>query len=366
MSYNFISKVSLWAYKMTLNDIKIPKNRRTIPDLAKAAGVSVATVNRVIGGSGKVREATMQRVLQAAEEIGFYGAAAIQGRVRAARPKDRFTVLLQQPSRKFYQTLGAHLEKAAASFKDRDVALTLEYMDDLSPDRVAAKMLELGSTSEGLAIVAADHPLVSEAIDTLSEGGTPVLGLITPLTAQHNVGFVGLDNWKVGRTAAWAFDHICKEEGKIGILVGSHRYRNQDLNESGFRSYFREYSSGFSLLEPLSTFESSAAARDMTEVFLREHPDLVGFYISGGGITGALAAIRDTGRAGNLVTVGYELFETTKAALIDGTLTFLISHPLEKLAHETLSMMIRAKLAGADAGSQRMLLNFEIYTRENI
>jgi hypothetical protein len=35
------------------------------------------------------------------------------------------------------------------------------------------------------------------------------------------------------------------------ILVGNHRYRCQEMNESGFRSYFREHAPGFTLLEPL-------------------------------------------------------------------------------------------------------------------
>ena len=69
------------------------------------------------------------------------------------------------------------------------------------------------------------------------------------------------------------------------------------MNESGFRSYFREYAPEFTLLEPLSTFESSAVAQEMTEKLLRDHPDLAGLYVAGGGITGALAALRASGRA---------------------------------------------------------------------
>ena len=59
--------------------------RPTIPDLAEAAGVSVATVNRVLSGAGNVRLATRERVQQAAEEIGFYGLGSIQARVRGWR-----------------------------------------------------------------------------------------------------------------------------------------------------------------------------------------------------------------------------------------------------------------------------------------
>jgi LacI family transcriptional regulator len=48
----------------------IVMGRPTIYDLAQAAGVSVSTINRVIGG-GAVRHATMRRVRDAAETIGF-------------------------------------------------------------------------------------------------------------------------------------------------------------------------------------------------------------------------------------------------------------------------------------------------------
>ena len=52
--------------------------------------------------------------------------------------------------------------------------------------------------------------------------------------------------------------------------------------------------------------------------------------------------------------------------LIDGTLTMAISHPMETFARETISTLIKAKRAGADAGAQRVALGFEIYTSENV
>jgi LacI family transcriptional regulator len=107
-------------------------------------------------------------------------------------------------------------------------------------------------------------------------------------------------------------------------------------------------------------------AREMTEQLLREHPDLCGLFISGGGITGALAALRATPRRDDFVAVGYDLFEATRAALIDGTLTLVISHPLDRFARETVATMINAKNAGPGAGAQHVTLGFEIYTSENI
>ncbi len=138
------------------------------------------------------------------------------------------------------------------------------------------------------------------------------------------------------------------------------------MNESGFRSYFREHNSNFTVLEPRATYESAAAARELTESLLIENPDLCGLFVSGGGITGALAALRDTPKRDDFVAVGYELFDETRAALIDGTLTMVISHPMEAFARETLNTLIKAKRAGIDAGAQRVALGFEIYTSENV
>ena len=341
-------------------------NRPTIPDLAKAAGVSVSTVNRVLNQPESVRQGTRERVMNAAEKIRFYGLGTIQHAVRAGFETHKIGILLHQKSRRFYRNLGEALETETRRYNGDRIELTLDYLEDLSPERIAERLIALGNQCESIGLVAAQHPVVADAIDTVISKGVPVAALIGPLSAQGNVSFVGLDNWKVGRTAAWAFHNIVKEPGTIGILVGNHRYRNQEMNESGFRSYFREHNPAFQLLEPLATYESAAAARELVEGLLNEHPDLCGLFVSGGGITGALAALRNTPKRQDFVTVGYDLFDETRAALIDGTLTMVISHPMETFARETISTLVRAKKAGIDAGAQRVALGFEMYTSENV
>ncbi|WP_322046741.1 LacI family DNA-binding transcriptional regulator [Paraburkholderia sp. J67] len=340
--------------------------RPTIKDLASAAGVSVATINRVIGGSGQVKEQTMHRVLEAAEQVGFYGLGALQHRVAAAREKFRFGVVIQSPNKAFSAVVARSLKAAAESHTESQILLQVELLEDLSPEQVSSKMLEISSKVDGITVLAAEHPLVVDAIDRLSSQGLPVVALISSLSAHSQVCYVGLDSWKVGRTAAWAFDHMCKSPGKIGILVGTHRYRCHDLYESGFRSYFRELAAEFTLLEPISTFESDTIARELTETLLREHPDLKGIYVSGGGIGGVLAALRAGNHERKLITVGHDLMETTKSGLLDGTLTMVISHPFQTIANEAIVAMIRARKAGNEMGRYAAVVPFEVYTSENI
>jgi LacI family transcriptional regulator len=343
-------------------------SRPTIRDLAQAAGVSVATVNRVIAGTGQVRPATAQQVLQAAQTIGFHATAVIQQGATATRALHRLGVILQSPHGHFTDALTAALERGASDARDTmdtEVRLRIEQVGDLSPEQVSARMLALADQFDALAVLAAEHPLVTEAIEQLAGRDIPVVAIVSPLSARGGLAYVGLDSWKVGRTAAWGFDHVCREPGRLGILVGTHRYRCHDLYESGFRSYFREHASPYAVLEPLSTFESDAIARELTEKLLRDHADLRGVYVSGGGIQGTLAAVRASGRK-DLVVIGHDLLPSTRAGLLDGTLTLVISHPFDRLAQEIVNTTLAARKAGPDAGGRTVQVPFELYTRESL
>jgi LacI family transcriptional regulator len=227
-------------------------------------------------------------------------------------------------------------------------------------------MVKLGSKVDALGVVAAEHPRITQAIEHLAEKGVPTFALISALTAGCGVGYVGLDNWKLGRTSGWAIAGLCKKPGRIGIIVGSHRYRCQELNEIGFRSYFREHAPQFQLLEPMSSLEDRRYAEEMTRDLLKRAPDLVGLYIAGGGITGVMQVLRETGAHENLVTVGYELMEQTRSGLLDGILTLVLSHPMKALAASAADAMAEATTESRHRPLAQVVLPFEFYTAENV
>ena len=214
--------------------------------------------------------------------------------------------------------------------------------------------------------VAAVHPLVSQAVDTLQQSGVPVFAPISHLFATGAVSDVGRDNWKAGRTAAWTIASVCKSPGKVAILVGSHRFRCREMNESGFRSYFREFAPQFTILEALSTFETSAVAEEMTERLLIEHPDLKGLFVAGGGITGAIRALRPSGKSGRIVAVGQQLMDNTRDGLLDGTLTMILNDRVDMMVREAIAGMMRACQDPPNHGKQTVVLPLDICIRENI
>lgn len=340
--------------------------RPTIADLARAAGVGISTVDRVLNGRDPVRRATAERVLAAAEQIGFHATGAIRQRLGVDRPERVLGFVLQQRSSRFYAQLGAALAEAAKAAPAIRGRPRIEYLEDLSPGAVAERLLKLGKDVDAIALVAADHPRVTQAIDQLQAGGVPVLALISDLSAPRRAGYVGLDNWKVGRTAAWAITHLCRKPGHVGILVGSHRYRCQEACEMSFRSYCREHAPGFHLLEPRTSLEDARYAHASTLELLQRDPDLVGLWVAGGGIEGVMQALRDEGAADRVVTVGLDLTEETRSGLIDGALKLVLSHPMRRLAEAAVEAMAEAIEHGRREPAPQILLPFDIYTPENV
>lgn len=340
--------------------------RPTIKDLALEADVSVSTVNRVLSGHQKVRETTIKQVLEAAERIGFYGLHAIEHRLKTKLTRFRFGVLLQQKNTSFYKDVAEAFYSAAANVEDVRIDIDIEYMEDLSPEYIASRIAELGESCDALAIVAAQHPRISQAVQQVREKGKPVFAIISALPIATGTHYIGLDNWKVGRSAAWSIHHMAKQPGPVALFVGNHRYRCQEANEIGFRSYFREHAPEFELLDVHSTYENDQIARDLTERLLHQRPNVVGLYVAGSGLAGTLEAIREVKPDNPPLVVGHELAPAHVQGLLDGTLTLLLANMVDRLAAETVDAMCRAASEKNAEMRYERILPFITYTRENI
>ena len=347
-------------------------DRPTVRDVAARAGVSVATVDRVLNRRAPVKEVTARRVLDAAQAIGFHASALMQRRIEERREERTLGFLLQRQSEAFYQHLGSALARAtrdAATIRGRPI---VEHLDDLTPARVAERLRQLTERSDAVAIVAADHPKITEAVEASQERGVPVFALLSDISAPGRRGFLGIDHRRAGRTAGWAVTRLAGGTGtpdraaKVGILIGTHRYLGQELCEISFRSYMREHAPEVRVLDALMSLEHSHFAQETTLDLLRREPDLVGLYVAGGGMEGVIGALREHGGHENLVVVCNELIPETRAALLDGVVDLVIATPVELLADRAIDAMVAA-IEGRTADIPLQThLPFELFIAENI
>ncbi len=338
--------------------------RPTIADIAREAGVSIATVDRVLNRRLPVKEATVLRVVSSAEAIGFHAAGLLKQRIAEAVPRT-FGFILQKRDDEFYQALARELAgatKAARSIRGKPI---VEFIDDLAPATIAERLQEVGKRADALAVVAVDHPHVTAAIDRLAAQGVPTFTLLTDVTAPARAGYIGLDNRKCGRTAAWTISRLARAPGKVAVLVGTHRYLGQETAEISFRSYFREHAPGFHLLETVVDQEEDRLAYESIRSLLIEHPDLAGIYLAGGGMKGMIAALREH-KGEHVIAVCNELLPDMRAALIDGVIDLVLGTPLALLAARTVEAMTDAANGKLAEGMRQVQLQPELFISENL
>lgn len=340
--------------------------RPTISDLAKASGVSVATIDRVLNGRLPVREQTARRVYEAAQEIGYHAVGLLRQRVFEDVPRYQLAFLLQKPTQSFYQAFAKEIEAAAAAMTAAKLQVQIDYPAVSTPSAIAEKMRALAARNQAVAVVAPDYPAVEAIVDELKEKKIPVFSVLSDFAAGVREGYLGLDNRKVGRSAAWTIARTARKPGKVACFVGSHRFHGHELREVGFRSYFRENAPEFEVLETLINFDAVDVTHEATLDLLQKHPDLIGLYVAGGGMEGAIAALREENRAGDVTLIVNELVPESKGALMDGTVAMAICTPLPLLCRELITQMVSSVERSAQTTVRQTFFPFEIYISENI
>jgi len=338
--------------------------RPTIADLAAAAGVSVATVDRVLNRRLPVSDDTTSRVTAAAEAIGYHGAGLLKQRLVDA-PRRTFGFLLQKPDDPFYVALGEGLTEATRSAPFIRGRAVVDFNGDIAPAVTAQRIRDMAPRVDALAVVAVDHPLVNDAVEWAATQGRPVVTLLTDLTAPSRAGSVSCDRRRSGRTAAWAISRLARKPGDVGILIGSHRYLSQEISEISFRSYMREFAPAFRLLEPLIYLDDQRISYEAVVDMLSSNPDLVGIYAAGGGAEGLVRALRDEAAGDRIVAVCNELTPATRPALLDGTIDLVLGTPIPTLAAKAVEVLERAVGEGVRDVAQ-VLLPADLLVSENI
>ena len=340
--------------------------RPTIKDIAERALVSVATVDRVLNGRHPVRDETARAVYDAAASLGFHATGLIQQRLIKSLPTYRFGFLLQRPNQPFYQNFGTALEGATAQSATVQIHPLIEFLPSQRPAEVVTHLMAMAKKVQAIAVTTIDHPTISEAVAELKARGIPVFAMLSDIAPGIRQGYIGLNNRRAGRMAAWVIARTAKTGGRVAISVGSHRFPGHELRETGFRSYFREYAPEFTMLETLVNLEARSIAYEATLDLLQRYPDLSGIYIAGGGMEGTINALREENMANKVAVVCNELTPDSRSALADNIVTAVIGTPLAQLAQELMGLMIKSLSNEADSVPGQTFLPIDFYISENI
>lgn len=330
----------------------------SISDVAKAAGVSTATVDRVLNNRGGVRTDKEDRVLATARALGIDRALD-----RTPSRALRVAVLIQPPVNPFHASLREGIDLASRMYATLNVQFFVHHIDPRKPAAIAAAVRDCRSY-DGLVITSPDDIRVREAVAFLSRN-VPVVTLATDLTDCGRAAYVGPNDGQAGRVAGDLMGlFLGRQGGRVVVVAGSRDITGHREREAGFRDIMTERYPECSLAVVLETGENQEEAGRVVEIAFRDDPGLRGIYHLSAGALPIVGALQRLCRIDNTVVITHELTPNRRMLLKSRKINAVIDQrPLleARLAVETI-----AKLLGRMPGEAVSIsTDIQIFLAEN-
>lgn len=339
--------------------------RPTVRDVAKAAGVSLATVDRVLNGRDGVREATISRVMAAMKELDYERDIAAANMAKSREYGIVF--ILPTGTNTFMRELEAAVDSSRKAFERERVNVEVRSVPAFDGDALAEALDRIDpDVVDGVAVVATDAPVVGQAIAALREKGVNIVTLVSDLPTAPRGHFVGIDNVVAGRTAAGLLGRFCSGRGgSIAVIAGAMVLRDHVERRLGFDQVMRADYPELVALPAIEGFDDADRVEDLLSDLLRRQPNISGIYSLGAGNRGVARAVTKAKLPRRPFVVVHELTRYARAELQSGVFDAVIN---QDIGHEIRSAVrvLTALTDGRPIVPSQERIRVEIFMRDNL
>ena len=314
--------------------------RITIETIAKAAGVSVGTVDRALNGRGRIKDDTKRNVLRIAQELGYR-----PNKIASALGRQRgFKVAVITPRNPyfFYKYIRGGVLDAETEFADYG----------LSVDNVLCESLQISeqekvlsafdySKYDGVAINAGGDAL-APWINRIVEAGVPVVTFNSDARNSKRLVFVGENSFKSGQMSGDVMGRFLGGKGKVGVFTSFFHPGAAMDRRNGFCDVLARHYPGISVVaSQVYQDDYDIALKVIQQAFL-DHPDMDGVFSNSA--TGSLACgdfLAQHPMARKPVVVGYDVTEQVEKYLQQGICDMIIDQEPRRQSYLAVTLLFK-------------------------
>ncbi len=339
--------------------------RPTTKDLAKAAGVSRATVDRVLNERPGVQEKTIKAVNAAIKELGFV--RNVSAANLAKSKVYRILFLLPQVGGEFLAGIEDEIGVLRLAVRNDNVEISVRRELSRDPHKVVEILSKLSPENfDGVALMASESPQVRDATSRLTERGVHLVQLISGQPDIRPYDFVGIDNFAAGATAASLLGGFNRaREGNVLVITDTMTSLDSAERRLGFDSVLQDR---FPELKALPTLESHSD-RDRADTIvrntLRNFSNIVGVYVMSSEAAAPLEAVFRYRDHADQVIIAHEQTPSTTRFLQDRKIDALIT---QNTGHAVRSAvrLLKARADGVEPLASQEDVRIEILLKENL
>ncbi|MFC0397646.1 LacI family DNA-binding transcriptional regulator [Paraburkholderia rhizosphaerae] len=328
-------------------------------EIAELAGVSTATVDRVLNERGSVSAKTRERVVAAARKLALprllpdtqHGLIHID-------------VLLPDSDAPFFRRLSGAVQRSMQML-DRRVVVHRTLMSAADEARLPDTLARSGHRRAALIVTTHDTPRVRDALAAAIARGEAVVTMVTDIGGIDRLHYAGIDNLRAGRTAGYFIGRLARRPGRVLLLPARLDYRAHLDRIEGCRAQLSE---GFAHLtceiDANQTLDDDDRSFRAVSAALKRG-SLAGIYNTGYGSAGIDAALRKYDAAGKVIWVGHEMLDQHRAYIDAGVMDIVIDQDPDGQVISALQHVLHA-CGVVDEAPRAAPVEFRVFCSANV
>ncbi|MEI7253389.1 LacI family DNA-binding transcriptional regulator [Dickeya dadantii] len=322
----------------------------SIQKIARLAGVSVATVSRVLNNQDSVKPQNRERVLNAIQQSN-YQPNLLARQLRTAK-SHMLLVMVSNIANPFCADVVKGIESEAEQNGYR--ILLCNSGSDTARAKSSLSLLS-GKMVDGV--------ITMDALSRLPELTTMIGDAPWVQCAEYAdaaaVSSVGIDDRLASR---FVLEHLLKNNRqRIAMINHDLNYKYAQLREQGYREMIAEHARPYSSVIYASELSYEAGKKAMLSLLNEEiRPDAV-FAVSDTLAAGALKAIEDAGLqvAKDIAVIG---FDGTELSYITSPQLSTVQQPSQEIGRQAVKLLLQ-KINDPDSLPEKRILDWQFISR---
>lgn len=343
--------------------------RVTIEMVAREAGVSRGTVDRVINCRPHVRADQYEKVMEAIRKLGYEPKrkqAAALGISITQKQVCRLGVILPSRNPWYMEEIRRGVQDGQTQLADYSVEILTEQCSSSPyPEEVTDlidSLVERGV--RGIVMCVKDFEPVARKIHELSRRGIPVVTFDTDIRSER-LFFLGKDNVRTGRVAGGLMADYIAPGGKILIGMGNREIRVDVERMEAFIGAMKDAGFTDEMFEVIETFNDYSLTYDKVRQALKDSGRIAGIYMAHHSLTACMDAIRAEGCQEPPLVIFGDMNERVSRYLQSGELQFCVVPNTYMMGYRPLILLKEYVLDHRMPEEKELFTSTEIICREN-
>jgi ribose transport system substrate-binding protein len=243
----------------------------------------------------------------------------------------------------FWQSVKAGSEKAA---KDLNVDITFEGPETEAQVDKQMEMLQTAINKKPAAIclAAVDSKAAIPLLEKAKAANIPVIGFDSGVDSDIPLSTAATDNIAAAAAAA---DHMAEligsAGGEVAIIAHDQTSRTGIDRVKGFTDRVKEKYPNIKIVDTQYGAGDALKSTDIAKAVIQGHPNLKGYFgANEGSMRGVMNGVKESGKEGKIVMIGYDAGKQLKDAVRAGTVAGAISQDPVGIGYKCVEAAVKA------------------------